>query len=218
MFWVFLFLFLFFLRRGSTVTMRFYVLFISCKLPTHHLEGVQMGGGCAHTTFHVYKPGLGWSRSLSFLFSVLLCWKQARWVLVPRTRRPSSTSGPGCLERWRTLATMLCPGRLHLYSFKWRWDSTRRSRFQTPCILILCFSRMLTVYPQTKTYFAHWTDLSPGSPPVRKHGKTVMMAIGDAVKKMDDLEKGLLVLSELHAFQLRVDPANFRVIQAMNNA
>lgn len=77
---------------------------------------------------------------------------------------------------------------------------------------------MLTVYPQTKTYFAHWTDLSPGSAPVRKHGKTVMMAIGEAVKKMDDLEKGLLVLSELHAFQLRVDPANFRVIQAMNNA
>jgi len=39
-------------------------------------------------------------------------------------------------------------------------------------IVIMLFFRMLTVYPQTKTYFAHWADLSPGSAPVRKHGKT----------------------------------------------
>uniref|UniRef100_A0A3Q0TA91 Globin domain-containing protein n=1 Tax=Amphilophus citrinellus TaxID=61819 RepID=A0A3Q0TA91_AMPCI len=73
-------------------------------------------------------------------------------------------------------------------------------------------SRMLTVYPQTKTYFSHWKDLSPGSDPVRKHGATIIAAVADAVSKMDDLTGGLLSLSELHAFTLRVDPANFKVL------
>ncbi|KAM3598373.1 uncharacterized protein V6R79_017141 [Siganus canaliculatus] len=72
-------------------------------------------------------------------------------------------------------------------------------------------NRMLVVYPQTKTYFAHWKDLSPSSPPVRKHGITVMRGVGDAVGKIDDLKGGLLNLSELHAFTLRVDPANFKI-------
>ncbi|KAI4895008.1 hypothetical protein NFI96_016219 [Prochilodus magdalenae] len=71
-------------------------------------------------------------------------------------------------------------------------------------------SRMLVVYPQTKTYFSHWKDLSPGSAPVRKHGKTVMSGVAEAVSKIDDLTNGLLTLSELHAFQLRIDPANFK--------
>nr|P02017.1 RecName: Full=Hemoglobin subunit alpha; AltName: Full=Alpha-globin; AltName: Full=Hemoglobin alpha chain [Catostomus clarkii] len=72
--------------------------------------------------------------------------------------------------------------------------------------------RMLTVYPQTKTYFAHWADLSPGSGPV-KHGKKVIMgAIGDAVTKFDDLLGGLASLSELHASKLRVDPSNFKIL------
>lgn len=70
---------------------------------------------------------------------------------------------------------------------------------------------MLVVYPQTKTYFSHWNDLSPGSAPVKKHGKTVMDGVGFAVGKIDDLIGGLLALSELHAFQLRIDPANFKV-------
>uniref|UniRef100_A0A3Q3H251 Hemoglobin embryonic subunit alpha-like n=1 Tax=Labrus bergylta TaxID=56723 RepID=A0A3Q3H251_9LABR len=59
-------------------------------------------------------------------------------------------------------------------------------------------ARMLTVYPQTKTYF--------------KHGITVMGGVGLAVSKIDDLKAGLLNLSELHAFTLRVDPANFKII------
>ncbi|TKS92126.1 Hemoglobin subunit alpha-1 [Collichthys lucidus] len=72
---------------------------------------------------------------------------------------------------------------------------------------------MLTVYPQTKTYFEHWKDLSPGSAPVRKHGLTVINGITvDAVKKIYDLNTGLLTLSELHAFTLRVDPANFKIL------
>lgn len=70
----------------------------------------------------------------------------------------------------------------------------------------------MCVYPQTKTYFAHWKDTSPNSAPVRKHGITVMNGVADAVSKIDDLKGGLLTLSELHAFTLRVDPANFKVI------
>ncbi|KAK1877342.1 Hemoglobin subunit alpha-2 [Dissostichus eleginoides] len=71
---------------------------------------------------------------------------------------------------------------------------------------------MLVVYPQTKTYFSHWQDQSPNSPAARKHGKTVMMGVGDAVTKIDDLKEGLKELSELHAFTLRVDPANFKIL------
>lgn len=69
---------------------------------------------------------------------------------------------------------------------------------------------MLAVYPQTKTYFSHWKDLSPGSAPVKKHGKTILSGVSEAVTKIDDLTNGLINLSELHAFQLRVDPANFK--------
>uniref|UniRef100_A0A3Q2Q6B6 Hemoglobin subunit alpha-A n=1 Tax=Fundulus heteroclitus TaxID=8078 RepID=A0A3Q2Q6B6_FUNHE len=72
--------------------------------------------------------------------------------------------------------------------------------------------RMLTSYPQTKTYFAHWSDLSPESPQVKKHGATIMASVGDAISKLDDLTGGLSKLSELHAFKLRVDPANFRIL------
>uniref|UniRef100_A0A3B3WBZ9 Globin domain-containing protein n=1 Tax=Poecilia mexicana TaxID=48701 RepID=A0A3B3WBZ9_9TELE len=73
-------------------------------------------------------------------------------------------------------------------------------------------SRMLVVYPQTKTYFSHWKDMSPGSAPVKKHGATVMGGVAEAVAKIDDLTAGLLSLSELHAFTLRVDPANFKIL------
>ena len=70
---------------------------------------------------------------------------------------------------------------------------------------------MLVVYPQTKTYFAHWKDLGPGSEIVKKHGRTIMGGVANALTKIDDLKGGLLDLSELHAFTLRVDPANFKV-------
>ncbi|NP_898889.2 hemoglobin alpha embryonic-3 [Danio rerio] len=73
-------------------------------------------------------------------------------------------------------------------------------------------SRTLFVYPQTKTYFSHWADLSPNSPQVKKHGTTVINGVLTAVGLMDDLKGGLLTLSELHAFMLRVDPANFKII------
>ncbi|XP_020787834.1 hemoglobin subunit alpha-2-like [Boleophthalmus pectinirostris] len=83
---------------------------------------------------------------------------------------------------------------------------------QTELIGREALARMIVVYPQTKTYFAHWNDLTPNSPNVIKHGITIMKAVGDAVSKIDDLKSGLFNLSELHAFTLRVDPANFKVL------
>ncbi|KAM4535684.1 hemoglobin subunit alpha-B-like [Fundulus diaphanus] len=73
-------------------------------------------------------------------------------------------------------------------------------------------ARMLVSTPQTKTYFANWGDLSPQSAKVRKHGATIMGALGKAVKGIDDLTGTLSDLSELHAFKLRVDPANFKIL------
>lgn len=70
---------------------------------------------------------------------------------------------------------------------------------------------MLSVYPQTKIYFSHWSDLSNGSAPVKAHGKKVMGGVALAVSKIDDLTKGLLDLSEQHSYTMRVDPANFKV-------
>uniref|UniRef100_A0A3B5MDZ9 Globin domain-containing protein n=1 Tax=Xiphophorus couchianus TaxID=32473 RepID=A0A3B5MDZ9_9TELE len=55
-------------------------------------------------------------------------------------------------------------------------------------------------------------DLNPGSAPVAKHGATVMGGVAEAVAKIDSLTTGLLNLSELHAFTLRVDPAIFKVL------
>ncbi|XP_048870855.1 hemoglobin subunit alpha 1-like [Brienomyrus brachyistius] len=73
-------------------------------------------------------------------------------------------------------------------------------------------SRMLVTYPATKTYFANWDDLRPGSAPVRKHGKVIMKGLATAVSKIDDLENGLSKLAEMHATKLRVDPANFKIL------
>uniref|UniRef100_A0A1A7YJI6 Globin domain-containing protein n=1 Tax=Iconisemion striatum TaxID=60296 RepID=A0A1A7YJI6_9TELE len=72
--------------------------------------------------------------------------------------------------------------------------------------------RMLVAYPQTKTYFSTWGDLSPSSPKVRKHGAVIMAALGQAIKNIDNLTGHLASLSELHAFKLRVDPANFKIL------
>ncbi|XP_047428235.1 hemoglobin subunit alpha-B-like [Mugil cephalus] len=72
--------------------------------------------------------------------------------------------------------------------------------------------RMLVAYPQTKTYFSHWGDLSPQAAQVKKHGAVIMSAVGKAVKGIDDLTGCLSSLSELHAFKLRVDPANFKIL------
>ncbi|NXS75640.1 HBAD protein, partial [Pandion haliaetus] len=68
--------------------------------------------------------------------------------------------------------------------------------------------RMFITYPQTKTYFPHF-DLSCGSDQIRGHGKKVVNALGNAVKSMDNLSQALSELSNLHAYNLRVDPPCF---------
>ncbi|XP_074053103.1 hemoglobin subunit zeta-like isoform X2 [Macrotis lagotis] len=71
--------------------------------------------------------------------------------------------------------------------------------------------RLFASYPQTKTYFPHF-DLHSGSAQLRGHGSKVVSAIGDAVKNIDNIEKALSKLSELHAYILRVDPVNFKLL------
>ncbi|XP_003417854.1 hemoglobin subunit zeta-like [Loxodonta africana] len=71
--------------------------------------------------------------------------------------------------------------------------------------------RLFTSYPQTKTYFPHF-DLHPGSAQLRAHGSKVVAAVGDAVKSIDNISGALSKLSELHAYILRVDPVNFKLL------
>ncbi|XP_054247123.1 hemoglobin subunit alpha-D [Indicator indicator] len=71
--------------------------------------------------------------------------------------------------------------------------------------------RMFATYPQTKTYFPHF-DLSKGSDQIRGHGKKVATALGTAVKSIDNLSQALSELSNLHAYNLRVDPVNFKLL------
>ncbi|XP_004705823.1 hemoglobin subunit zeta isoform X2 [Echinops telfairi] len=71
--------------------------------------------------------------------------------------------------------------------------------------------RLFNSYPQTKTYFPHF-DLHPGSAQLRAHGSKVVAAVGEAVKHMDDLPGALSKLSDLHAYKLRVDPVNFKLL------
>lgn len=46
---------------------------------------------------------------------------------------------------------------------------------------------------------------------MRAHGSKILIAVGDAVKNIDNLSGALTKLSELHAYILRVDPVNFKV-------
>ncbi|KAM5331348.1 hemoglobin subunit zeta [Glossophaga mutica] len=71
--------------------------------------------------------------------------------------------------------------------------------------------RLFASYPQTKTYFPHF-DLHPGSAHLRAHGSKVVAAVGDAVKNIDNIAGALSKLSELHAYILRVDPVNFKLL------
>ncbi|NXK65593.1 HBAD protein, partial [Sylvietta virens] len=68
--------------------------------------------------------------------------------------------------------------------------------------------RMFHAYPPTKTYFPHF-DLSPGSDQIRGHGKKVVAALTGAIKNLDNLSQALSELSNLHAYNLRVDPPRF---------
>ncbi|XP_067407282.1 hemoglobin subunit alpha-D [Emydura macquarii macquarii] len=71
--------------------------------------------------------------------------------------------------------------------------------------------RMFIVYPQTKVYFPHF-DLHHDSEQIRHHGKKVLAALENAVHHMDNLSAALSKLSDLHAYNLRVDPVNFKLL------
>nr|P10062.1 RecName: Full=Hemoglobin subunit alpha-D; AltName: Full=Alpha-D-globin; AltName: Full=Hemoglobin alpha-D chain [Sphenodon punctatus] len=71
--------------------------------------------------------------------------------------------------------------------------------------------RMFITYPQTKTYFPHF-DLHHGSEQIRNHGRKVVNALGEAVKNMDHMSTASGELSNLHAYNLRVDPVNFKLL------
>uniref|UniRef100_A0A8C8REJ9 Globin domain-containing protein n=1 Tax=Pelusios castaneus TaxID=367368 RepID=A0A8C8REJ9_9SAUR len=71
--------------------------------------------------------------------------------------------------------------------------------------------RMFIVFPPTKTYFPHF-DLHHDSEQIRHHGKKVVNALGEAVQHLDSLSATLSKLSDLHAYNLRVDPVNFKLL------
>ncbi|XP_078520449.1 hemoglobin subunit zeta [Lissotriton helveticus] len=71
--------------------------------------------------------------------------------------------------------------------------------------------RLFLCFPQSKTYFRHF-DLTPGSADIKRHGGKVLSAIGEAAKHVDNLQQALSKLSDLHAYNLRVDPVNFKVL------
>ncbi|XP_069503968.1 hemoglobin larval subunit alpha-like [Ambystoma mexicanum] len=72
-------------------------------------------------------------------------------------------------------------------------------------------ARMFSSYPQCRTYFAH-LDVSPGSADLQVHGAKILGAIGEAAKHLDDFDQALWKLSDLHAYNLRVDPGNFKLL------
>ncbi|XP_015667447.1 hemoglobin subunit alpha-D [Protobothrops mucrosquamatus] len=72
-------------------------------------------------------------------------------------------------------------------------------------------NRLLMVFPKTKTYFSHY-NLSPGSKDIIHQGEKVGKALDNALKHLDDLRGALSQLSDLHAYNLRVDPVNFKLL------
>lgn len=65
------------------------------------------------------------------------------------------------------------------------------------------------VFPQSKTYFSHF-NLSPGSKDIIHQGEKIGKALDSALKHLDDIRGTLSQLSDLHAYNLRVDPVNFQ--------
>ncbi|XP_056390492.1 hemoglobin subunit alpha-3-like [Hyla sarda] len=71
--------------------------------------------------------------------------------------------------------------------------------------------RLFLSFPQTKTYFPHF-DLSHGSADLLNQGGKILNALGNAAGHLGDLNNNLSTLSDLHAYNLRVDPGNFELL------
>lgn len=72
------------------------------------------------------------------------------------------------------------------------------------------FHRMFTAFPGSKTYFSH-LDISPRSPHMLSHGRKIVLAIAEGAQDISQLAVSLAPLQILHAYQLRIDPTNFKV-------
>ncbi|KAM5156671.1 hemoglobin subunit alpha-3-like [Mantella aurantiaca] len=71
--------------------------------------------------------------------------------------------------------------------------------------------RLFLSFPQTKTYFTNY-DLTPGSADIKNHGGKIVNALASAANHLDDLAGNLSALSDLHAYNLRVDPGNYPLL------
>ncbi|XP_060951057.1 hemoglobin subunit alpha-D-like isoform X2 [Limanda limanda] len=69
--------------------------------------------------------------------------------------------------------------------------------------------RMFDSYPGTKTYFSH-LDISARSAHLLSHGKKIVLAITEGARDISQLTVTLAPLQTLHAYQLRIDPTNFK--------
>lgn len=70
---------------------------------------------------------------------------------------------------------------------------------------------MFTTFPGSKTYFSH-LDISPRSPHILSHGRKIVLAIAEGAQDISQLAVSLGPLQTLHAYQLRIDPSNFKVL------
>ncbi|KAJ1097350.1 hypothetical protein NDU88_002470 [Pleurodeles waltl] len=68
--------------------------------------------------------------------------------------------------------------------------------------------RMFCCMPTTRIYFPA-KDLSERSSYLHSHGKKVVGALTNAVAHIDDIDTAFSKLSDKHAEELMVDPANF---------
>ncbi|XP_034049689.1 hemoglobin subunit alpha-D [Thalassophryne amazonica] len=70
--------------------------------------------------------------------------------------------------------------------------------------------RMFVTCPGSKTYFSH-LDISPRSRHMLSHGRKIVQAIAEGAKDISQLTVTLSRLQTLHAYQLRIDPWNFKI-------
>nr|XP_020471595.1 hemoglobin subunit alpha-D-like isoform X2 [Monopterus albus] len=67
--------------------------------------------------------------------------------------------------------------------------------------------RMFASYPGTRTL-----DINPGSAHLLSHGKKIVLAIAEGAKDISQLTVTLAPLQTLHAYKLRIDPTNFKLL------
>ncbi|CAL8309728.1 unnamed protein product [Boreogadus saida] len=70
--------------------------------------------------------------------------------------------------------------------------------------------RMFTSYPGTKTYFSH-LDITPRSAHLLSHGQKIFLALAEGSKDIANLMTTLAPLQTYHAYQLRIQPSNFKL-------